>query len=76
MKEHQHNGIWRIKSDPSERHEKSWGLYYGGREVANRDIHGVGDFIRCGRAWISVEDIADYKSTDSVYLLLPWEFME
>ena len=74
MKEHQHNGIWRIEPSPLSSVVKRWGLYYNGREVANRSEDSLHQLIKIGPVWI--KSSSDYKNTDSVYLLLPWEFME
>lgn len=72
---HQHDGIWRIEPCPKEDVDKVWGLYKNGNEVGNRREEDVGDLIICGPRWCRENDGRSYKNTESVYLLLPWEFM-
>lgn len=76
MSSSQHNGIWRIKPSTDENVDKVWGLYRDGKEIANREEEGLSNLVKNCHGWFNENPKHDHRNTDSVYLLLPWEFME
>ena len=72
---HQHDGIWRIKPYEDEDDKKAWGLYKDGDEIVNSTEEDLYILVVQGPIWFS-QSSKNYKSTESVHLLLPWEFMQ